>query len=288
MSPWRISTFSLVAKDPHSSDLGIAVASKFLAVGFVVPWAKAGVGAVATQSYVNPDFGPKGLALMQSGASPEDILNVFHRSDPELATRQFGLVTASGESLSYTGQKCHAWAGGKSGPNYAAQGNLLTGPEVVEALEQTFLTRDDLPFPQRLLEALNQADQAGGDARGRQSAALLVVGQGKGYGGMERWVDLRVDDHPHPVPELRRLLGIHRLLFGAGETPMALTPDEIPWLQNVLHQQNRYAGPMTGEWNLETEQALRGLIGVENLEQRYQGGPMLDEVALAYLKEKFL
>ncbi len=282
-----IHTFSLVARDPQSGDLGIAVASKFLAVGFVVPWAKAGVGAVATQSYANTSFGPTGLALMEAGAGPEDILAVFARNDPELAKRQFGYVLANGESLSYTGQECHAWAGGRWGAGYAAQGNLLTGPEVVEALEHTFLNRTDLAFPERLVEALLQADRAGGDKRGRQSAALLVVGEGKGYGGMERWIDLRVDDHPDPVVELQRLLGIHRLLFGAGERGRPLSHEEIIWIQTLLQRQGHYTGPVSGAWDSVTEQAFRVLVGMENLEQRYQGGALIDEVALDYLKEKF-
>ncbi len=281
----QVSTFSLVARNADTGDLGIAVASKFLAVGFVVPWAKAGVGALATQSYANPDFGPRGLALMESGAGPEDILAIFARSDLELSKRQFGYVLADGQSLSYTGQDCHPWAGGKFGPNYAAQGNLLSGPDVVEALEQTFLTRSDLAFPERLLAALTAADQAGGDKRGRQSAALLVVGEGKGYGGMERWIDLRVDDHPTPLGELQRLLGIHRLLFGA-EPSRSLTSAEIAWLQTVLQQQG-YPAEASGQWNPATETALLALLGTENLEERYSGGPALDETTLAYLKDKF-
>jgi len=282
-----VSTFSLVARDPSNGDLGIAVASKFLAVGYVVPWAKAGVAAVATQSYANPSFGPRGLALAEAGASPEDILAVFHHNDPELPKRQFGLVLGSGESLSYTGQECPAWAGGKSGPDYAAQGNLLAGPEVVQALEGTFLARGDLAFPERLLRALFEADRAGGDKRGRQSAALLIVGAGKGYGGMERWIDLRVDDHPDPVVELERLLEIHRLLFGAGEATRPLSKKEILWFQQLLQKQGHYTGPLDGTWSQDTEQAFFTLVGMENLEERYQGGPELDEVALAYLKEKF-
>lgn len=282
-----VHTFSLVARDPDTGDLGIAVASKFLAVGFVVPWARAGVGALATQSYVNPDFGPTGLALMEAGAGPEDILAVFARNDPDLAKRQFGYVLASGESLSYTGQECHGWAGSRFGPGYAAQGNLLAGPEVLEALEHTFLNRTDLAFPERLLEALLQADQAGGDRRGRQSAALLVVGAGKGYGGMERWIDLRVDDHNNPVVELQRLLGIHRLLFGAGEPGRPLRTEEIAWIQAVLHRQGLYTGEASGVWDEATEKAFATLIGMENLEERYRGGPVLDEVALKYLQERF-
>jgi len=281
-----ISTFSLVARDPDTKDLGIAVASKFLAVGSVVPWARAKVGALATQSYANPHFGPMGLALMKAGAGPEDILSVFARNDPDLAKRQFGFVLASGESLSYTGQACHAWAGSRWGPNYAAQGNLLTGPEVLEALERTFL-KSELPFPERLLEALLQADRAGGDRRGRQSAALLVVGEGKGYGGMERWIDLRVDDHPDPVVELQRLLGIHRLLFGAGEPGRALSQEEIAWIQALLRRQGYYDGPLNGLWDEATESAFAALIGMENLEERYRGGPVLDEATLRYLQEKF-
>uniref|UniRef100_UPI0026062F66 DUF1028 domain-containing protein n=1 Tax=uncultured Meiothermus sp. TaxID=157471 RepID=UPI0026062F66 len=280
-----ISTFSLVARDPDTGLLGIAVASKFLAVGFVVPWARAGVGAVATQSYANPDFGPMGLALMEAGAGPEDILSVFARNDPDLARRQVGFVLANGESLSFTGQECHAWAGGQWGPNYAAQGNLLTGPEVVEMLVQTFLNRSDLAFPQRLVEALLQSDRAGGDRRGRQAAALLVVGEGKGYGGMERWIDLRVDDHPDPVQELQRLLAIHQLLFGAGEPTRPLSTREIVWIQALLHRQGQYTGAISGQWDETTELALRALIGMENLEERYQGGPALDETVLQYLKE---
>lgn len=282
-----VSTFSLVARDPDSGDFGIAVASKFLAVGAVVPWAEAGVGAVATQSHANPDFGPRGLALMASGAGPEDILAVFARNDSELAKRQFGLVLANGESLSYTGQECHPWAGGKFAPNYAAQGNLLAGPEVVEGLGATFLSHADLPFPERLVAALAAGDEAGGDKRGRQSAALLVVGEGKGYGGMSRWIDLRVDDHENPVKELGRLLTIHRLLFGAGEPTRPLTDEEVRWFQLLMKTQGHYTGEATGRWDEATEGAMFKLIGTENLEERYTGGPHLDETALAYLKEKF-
>ncbi len=282
-----IATFSLVARDPETGDLGVAVASKFLAVGAVVPWLEAGVGAVATQSYANPRFGPQGLALMKAGAGMEEVLATFRRTDAGLETRQFGLVNALGESLTFTGAECHAWAGGRSGPNYAAQGNILTGPEVIEALVETYLGRPDLPFPERLTAALRAADRAGGDRRGRQSAALLVVGVGKGYGGMDRWIDLRVDDHPDPCAELERLLGIHRLLFSKPESPTPLSPEDIAWIQAVLSREGYYPGAASGVWDEATEQAFTGLIGMENLEERYPGGPYLDPEALAYLKGKF-
>ena len=149
----RVATFSLVARDPGTGDLGLAVASKFLAVGAVVPFAEAGVGALATQSYANPRFGPQGLALLRQGASPQGVLEAFRRTDPHLERRQFGLVAATGESLTFTGAECHPWAGGLAGEGYAAQGNLLVGSEVVEAMVEAFLTTK-APFPERLLLAL--------------------------------------------------------------------------------------------------------------------------------------
>lgn len=276
----RVHTFSLVAHDPQSGDLGIAVASKFLAVGFVVPWAKAAVGAVATQSYANPAFGPQGLALLQAGAAPQEVLAVFQRTDPQLHLRQFGLVSANGQSLSFTGEGCHPWAGGVAGEGFAAQGNLLQGPEVIESMVQTYQNSPHLPFAERLLAALLAADLAGGDRRGRQSAALLIVGEGRGYGGMERAIDLRVDDHPQPVPELQRLLSIHRLLFSKPQNPEPLSTADILWIQQSLGL------PLSGQWNPATEEAFRAWIGHENLEERYPGGPYLDLEALAYLKTR--
>ncbi|WP_457637764.1 DUF1028 domain-containing protein [Oceanithermus sp.] len=283
-----VSTFSLVARDPASGELGVAVASKFLAVGAVVPFARANLGAVATQSYANTSYGPRALAVMEAGGKPAHAHEIFAASDPGHAQRQYGIVAASGESLSFTGDECHEWAGGKSGQNYAAQGNLLTGPEVVEALVQVFLERNDLPFPERLLEALLAADRAGGDKRGRQSAALLVVGQGKGYGGFnDRWIDLRVDDHPDPVPELGRLLETHRLLFNPSRNTRPLSRNEILWIQQVAARLGLFDGKPNGEWNDASEEALRALLGMENLEERYQGGPELEEEVLAALRRSY-
>lgn len=266
----------------------MAVASKFLAVGAYVPTAVAGVGAVATQAHVNTTYGQRAIELLSEGAAPADCVKVFRDSDDGFASRQFGIVAASGDSVTYTGDACHVWAGGIAGPNFAAQGNILTGPDVVDALVTTF-ARDDLPFPERLLAALEAADQAGGDRRGRQSAALLVVGEGKGYGGFtDRWIDLRVDDHSQPIPELARLLALHRLFLdrpsGSGRQ---LSKDDILWLQRVLTQAGYLDRTGTGMWDDATESALRSLYGVENLEERWLGGAQVDQVAWQHLKAIF-
>ena len=205
-----IATFSLTARDPDTGDLAVAVASKYLAVGAVVPFAKAGVGAIATQARSNMSYGPRALELLAAGATPEDCAREFSSSDEAFSTRQFGIVRADGASYSHTGTDCLDWAGGVTGPDFAAQGNILTGPDVVDAMVNVW-TGSYLPFPERLVAALAAAEAAGGDSRGRQSAALLVVGEGRGYGGLsDRWIDLRVDDHTEPVAELERLLELHR------------------------------------------------------------------------------
>ena len=283
----RVGTFSLVARDPESGALGVAVASKFLAVGAVVPHAKAGVGAIATQSYANPTFGPRGLAILEAGGNPQAVREAFLRTDPEIRLRQFGVVDHSGASATFTGEDCHGWAGGVAGENLAAQGNLLAGPEVVEALVETFRAREDLPFPERLLAALHAADRAGGDRRGRQSAALLVVAKGLGYGGLsDRWIDLRVDDHQDPTSELARLLEIHRLFFEPAGEPEPLSKADLAWLAELLVRTGDLAEPQTA-WNPRFEAALKALLARENLTTRYRGGPMLERRVLAYLKRRY-
>jgi uncharacterized Ntn-hydrolase superfamily protein len=282
-----ISTFSLVAKDPNSHDLGVVVASKFLAVGSVVPWVRAGVGAVAAQSYANTSFAGFALEQMQTGASVAQILRQFAAQDPEHQSRQYGVVAANGESLSFTGSECHPWAGGLAGKNYAAQGNLLAGAEVVQALANTFLQRTDLPFPERLLESLKAADHAGGDARGRQSAALYVARASGGYAGFnDRYIDLRVDDHPTPTLELGRLLQIHRLLFERPD-PEALLPI-TGTLQSRLLEILRRSGTELPIWDNSAQNALSALVGKENLEERFTKTGFIDPVALAYLEQKFV
>lgn len=202
-------TFSIVAADPEAGEVGVAVASRFFAVGTVVPHARAGVGAVATQSFANTTYGPRGLELLERGLTPEEAVAVLLRGDEGREQRQVGVVAADGRSATYSGTGCNAWAGGRSGPGYAVQGNILTGEEVVAAMERAFLGSAGKPLAERLFAALAAGDAAGGDKRGRQSAALLVVRAGAGYGGFtDRAVDLRVDDHPDPFGELERLLGL--------------------------------------------------------------------------------
>ncbi len=283
-----VATFSIAARDPDTGDLGVAVASKFLAVGAYVPTAKAGVGAVASQAHVNTTYGARALALLAGGASPDDCVAAFHAEDPAIDVRQVGIVAADGASATFTGDACHAWAGGIAGTNFAAQGNILTGPDVVDALVTTF-ARDDLPFPERLVEALRAADAAGGDRRGRESAALLVVGEAKGYAGLtDRWIDLRVDDHPTPIAELGRLLELHRLFLDKpSAAPRPLLEADVKWLQAILRRTGLLDRAPTGAWDEATEHALEGLFGVENLEERWTTGPRMDPVAWAHLQRIF-
>lgn len=288
MRPTPIATFSLAARDPATGDLGVVVASKFLGVGAYVPTAVAGVGAVATQAFSNVTFGPRGIAALREGLSPEQCAQEFRDTDPGIEQRQFGIVAASGAAVTFTGAKCHAWAGGVSGDGYAAQGNILTGPEVIGALVDAFLGSTE-PFPERLVGALAAGEAAGGDSRGKQSAALLVVGEGKGYAGLnDRWIDLRVDDHTEPAVELARLLELHRLyLDKPSSEPRALDEEDVRWIQGVLRAEGHLLGEPTGSWDTSTEAALEALFGVENLEERWVGGPRVDTVAWGHLRERF-
>jgi uncharacterized Ntn-hydrolase superfamily protein len=205
-----VATFSIVGFDPATGDLGIAVESRFFAVGAVVPWAKAGVGAIATQSFANTTFGPKGLEMLAAGKTAQEVLDALLKDDPQASQRQAGIVDARGAPATFTGDKCNSWAGGKTGKNYAAQGNILTGKEVVAAMAATFEDTAGLPLADRLVKALAAGQAAGGDSRGQQSAALLVVRAKGGYAGFnDRYIDLRVDDHPRPIEELGRLLDLH-------------------------------------------------------------------------------
>lgn len=216
----EIATFSIVAGDPDAGELGVAVASRFFAVGSVVPWAKADVGAVATQSFANTTFGWRGLELLEKGLTPEEVVKVLVRNDDDPARRQFGVVAADGKSATYTGAGCLDWAGGRSGPNYAVQGNILAGEAVVDAMEKTFLQTEGT-LAERLYAALLAGEEKGGDSRGKQSAAILVVKKGAGYGGYtDRAIDIRVDDHSEPFQELGRLLNYAQMNYAWNEAWM--------------------------------------------------------------------
>ena len=285
-------TFSIVGRDAATGDIGVAVASKFLAVGALVPFVRAGVGAVATQSYVNPNFGPDGLSLLSQGLSPQEVSARFQAGDMGIAQRQFGIVAAGvaagGQSVTFSGPGCHAWAGGIAETDVAIQGNILTGPGVVEAMHAVWTAAVGQPLPRRLLAALRAGDRAGGDRRGRQSAALLCAGRGRGYGGLTGdWVNLRADDHAEPCAELERLLDTFDLLFGRPLETRELTDGELNWLRALLIRQGHADALTNGPWDADTEAAAWALYGTENLEERWAGGGQFDPVALAYLKEHF-
>lgn len=282
------STFSIVACDPNTGDLGVAVQSKFLAVGAVVPWACAGVGAVATQAHANVSFGPEGLALLEQDYDVISALEHLLEADEGRTIRQVGMVDAEGNAAAYTGQDCLAWAGHVTGPNYACQGNILAGAAVVQAMAEAFeSTEDDLP--ERLIAALSAGQAAGGDRRGQQSAALLVVREGGGYGGFsDRLVDLRVDDHAAPIEELRRLYELHQLYFGV-TNPSSLLKIEgrlASEVQKLLHHLGYYGGPITGVYDEATRTALEQWHGIENFEERLWQDAFIDPDVLTFMRRK--
>jgi uncharacterized Ntn-hydrolase superfamily protein len=213
----NVATFSIVAYDSATGELGIAVASRFFAVGSVVPWAKANVGAVATQSYANTSFGWHGLELLEKGFAPGEAIKALLADDDDPDRRQVGMVAADGSSATYTGKGCLAWAGGRHGPGYAIQGNILASEDVVMAMEKVFVGSEG-PLVDRIFDALVAGEAMGGDSRGKQSAAILVVKEGAGYGGYtDRAIDIRVDDHPEPFKELGRLLNIAQMNYAWNE-----------------------------------------------------------------------
>jgi uncharacterized Ntn-hydrolase superfamily protein len=263
-------TFSIVARSADGSQWGVAVASKFLAVGAAVPAAQWDVGAVATQSFANLAYRPDGLRMLAQGRTAQETLDALVAADELREQRQAGIVDRDGNSATWTGSQCNAWAGGRAGPGWAAQGNILTGPEVVDALADSFEATDG-PLAHRLTQALLAGDRAGGDRRGRQSAVVLVVSEAGGYGGgSDVLVDLRVDDHADPVPELVRLLDLHALYFGK---PESVLPLEGELAQEVADRLARLGYPTLDDW-----------AGVENYEERMvEGG--IDPVVLEKLRE---
>jgi uncharacterized Ntn-hydrolase superfamily protein len=272
-------TFSIVARSSDGRAHGVAVASKFLAVGAAVPAAEAEVGAVATQSYANLAYRSQGLALLRTGVSAVRTVAGLTAADDGRASRQLGVVGAEGDGATYTGDSCHDWAGGAAGDGYAIQGNILTGPEVVAAMQRAFLGSADEPrLAARLLKALEAGDGAGGDRRGRQSAALLVVAKGMGYGGTsDVVVDLRVDDHPDPVRELWRLLDLHHMYFSKPE------PAHLLELNGELGDEVRALLSARGHTGPDLDATLADWAGIENLEERIVPGH-IDPLVLAHLR----
>lgn len=269
-----VATYSIAACDLEAKQWGVAVQSKFLAVGSVVPWAEPGVGAIATQAYANPSYGPNGLSLLREGLSANDVVERLTSADDGRDERQLGVVDANGGSASWTGPECNDWAGHLTGPGYAAQGNILVGEETVAALARTFEETPQLSLVQRLLECLTAAQAAGGDRRGQQSASVLVVQRNGGYAGLsDILVDLRVDDHERPIPELRRIYELHRLLFEVSprEDWLALEGD----LRTEVHERLARLG----------YDSLDAWAGVENLEERVDGADAIDPVVLDALRE---
>jgi uncharacterized Ntn-hydrolase superfamily protein len=283
------STFSIVAFDPKTGELGIAVESKFLSVGAVVPWAVAGIGAIATQSWANTSYGPRGLRMLKQGITPKQVGAKLIAADKNAHQRQFGIVDAKGRAFTYTGTGCFNWAGGVTGKNFAAQGNILASAAVVDALANTFQIAQG-SLAERLVAALAAGQAAGGDKRGQESAALLVVREKGGYGGFnDRYIDLRVDDHPTPIDELKRLLDLHHLYLGKTNPADILSIDAniARELQTIMQTRGYYSGVLNGAWDESTQKAFREFAGVENLEDRLLEGACIDRVVLNFVRERF-
>ncbi len=285
----RLSTFSIVAYDPERQEWGVAVQSKFLAAAAVVSWARAGAGAVATQSYANTSYGPRALEWMAQGLSAQEVVARLIAEDEGRAQRQVGVVDARGNAAAYTGEGCLEWAGHIVGKHYACQGNILVDERTVQAMAEAFeTTRGELA--ERLVAALAAGQAAGGDRRGQQSAGLLVVREGGGYGGFnDRYIDLRVDDDPQPIEKLRQLLELHHLYFGTPrpEDWLPIEGEIARELQRMAAKTGWYGGPIHGEYDAATRAALRALIGVENLEERFREEEgLIDVLALKVLRER--
>ena len=282
------STFSIVAIDRESGEIGVAVASKFLAVGAVVPWAQAGVGGIATQAWANLSYGPEGLRLLAAGYAPDEAVQRLVGPDENREHRQLGIVDARWRAATWTGKECLHWAGDRSGDGFTCQGNILAGPRVVETMAES-LRRTPGPLPERLVAALEVGQHAGGDSRGQQSTALLVVKEKGSYGGyLDRYVDLRVDDHPSPIVELQKLLDLHRLYYATAErTFTELAGEVVREVQVILQRLGFYRGKETGTYDEATKEAFRRFCGVENFEERWREDGLVDREILNYMRRRY-
>lgn len=288
----HLNTFSIVAYDADAQAWGVAVASKFLAAAAVVSWARAGAGAVATQSFAKVGFGPAGLDLMASGKSASEALTELLADDPKREARQVGLVDRNGQVAAHTGTECHDWAGHKIGNGFCVQGNILTGSDVLDAMSDSFIASKG-ELADRLVAALLAGSTAGGDRRGKQSAGVLVVKDNGGYGSdNDRYIDLRVDDDEAPIKKLKTLVDAHHLFFGTPKEGDRVKIDEAiaRELQQIMLKQDYWAGEVDGSWDALTQQAFWRMIGNENLEERWnpESSPKhIDKVALDYLRRRF-
>ena len=279
-------TFSIVASDSETGDLGVAVASRFAAVGAVVPWARSGIGAIATQSWANTEYGPQGLALLEGGTPARQTLDRLVLGDKGREQRQIGLVDARGRAATFTGAKCMPWAGGSTGDRFACQGNLLVGEQVVAAMADAF-RRATGELVDRLLNALIAGDVNGGDRRGRQAAAILVVREGSGYGKRnDRYVDLRVDDHPQAVSELVRVFSVYdKEILVRNDPLLEASRQLVTEIQHRLASRRLYSGAPTGELDERTRMALTLFATEYNLEDRIREDDQLSETLVRELRE---
>lgn len=283
-----VSTFSIVAYDPENGDLGVAVQSKFPNVRPVVPWAKAGVGAVATQALANTGYGEKGLALLENGTTPQEAIEILTRNDPDKEQRQVGIVDAHGRSANFTGQKCFNWAGGITDKNFAVQGNILAGSQVVEGMAKAFREAKGT-LAERLIAALEGGQAGGGDRRGMQSAALVIVRKGGGYGGFtDDYIDISVYDNPNPITELKRLYELQKLTFFRSDPKnlIKITPEIARELQQILKERGFYKGEVNGIFDDATNQALQNFMGWENYDERIRKDDQIDREVLEDIRRK--
>ena len=284
----NISTFSIVGRDPDTGEIGVAVQSKFLAVGNAVPWAKAGCGAIATQALANLDYGQVGIILLEKGYTAQETLKTLLAMDEKREDRQIGIVDRDGNSAAFTGKNCFNWAGHINGKNYSCQGNILVSEDTLKVLADTFLNAKG-SLARRLANALDKAQDAGGDRRGRQSAALLVVKDKGSYGGYnDRYIDLRVDDDPDPIKKLIHLLDLHELYFNKTRPEEMIRIDEAMALkmQDALKKLGYYSGTIDGNYNEVTRKAYENFCGVENFEERICEGTYVDKNVLSFLMKK--
>lgn len=286
-----IATFSIVAYDSNKKEWGVAVQSKFLACAAVVSWARAGAGAVATQSFANIAYGIEGLDLMERGLSAADTIETLTAADENRAQRQVGMVDRNGRAAAFTGEGCYDWAGHIVGEGFTCQGNILV-PGTVEAMAAAFeeARRGPGELADWLVGALAAGQAAGGDSRGRQAAGVMVVRHNGGYGGNnDRYLDLRVDDHPEPIEKLAELVTMHHLLFGEVDPDKLVSLASVAGdLQKVLRRTGHLKREADGEFDDETRDALRALVGSENLEERWNGtGEMIDSVVVDFLLRRY-